>query len=113
MQAPEAFGAVFCRVPILDMLRFPRFSNTSGATVEYGSPDDPAEGPYSPATSPYHNVRADRRYPAMTFVSALNDRVAPPHDPLKMVARPRMKPRRAGPTFCCRYGPRDTAAAPP
>ena len=29
MQAPEAFGAVFCRVPLLDMLRFPRFGQQS------------------------------------------------------------------------------------
>ena len=99
MQAPEAFGAVFCRVPILDMLRFPRFSNTSGATVEYGSPDDPVEGPYLAGYSPYHNVRADRRYPAMTFVSALNDRVAPPHDPLKMVARLQDEAAQGGPYF--------------
>ena len=99
MQAPEAFGAVFCRVPVLDMLRFPRFSNTSGATVEYGSPDDPVEGPYLAGYSPYHNVRADRRYPAMTFVSALNDWVAPPHDPLKMVARLQDEAAQGGPYF--------------
>jgi prolyl oligopeptidase len=99
MQAPEAFGAVFCRAPILDMLRFPRFGNTSGATVEYGSPDDPVEGAYLAGYSPYHNVRADRRYPAMTFVSALNDRVAPPHDPLKMVARLQDEAAQGGPYF--------------
>ena len=99
MQAPEAFGAVFCRAPILDMLRFPRFGNTSGATVEYGSPDDPIEGPYLAGYSPYHNVQADRRYPAMTFVSALNDRVAPPHDPLKMVARLQAEATQGGPYF--------------
>jgi prolyl oligopeptidase len=99
MQAPEAFGAVFCRAPILDMLRFPRFGNTSGATVEYGSPDDPVEGAYLAGYSPYHNVRADRRYPAMTFVSALNDRVAPPHDPLKMVARLQAEATQGGPYF--------------
>ena len=99
MQAPEAFGAVFCRAPILDMLRFPRFGNTSGATVEYGSPDDPVEGPYLAGYSPYHNVRADRRYPVMVFVPALNDRVAPPHDPLKMVARLQAEATQGGPYF--------------
>lgn len=104
MQAPEAFGAVFCRAPILDMLRFPRFGNTSGATVEYGSPDDPVEGAYLAGYSPYHNVRADRRYPAMTFVSALNDRVAPPHDPLKMVARLQAEATQGGPYFLLPLG---------
>ena len=87
MQAPEAFGAVFCRAPHLDMLRFPNSATRAAATVEYGSPDDPVEGAYLAGYSPYHNVRADRRYPVMMFVPALNDRIAPPHDPLKMVAR--------------------------
>jgi prolyl oligopeptidase len=63
MQSPDAFGAVLSRVPNLDMLRI-----RSAATVEYGSPDDPVEGPYLAAYSPYHNVRPDRRYPVMMFV---------------------------------------------
>jgi prolyl oligopeptidase len=97
LQAPDAFGAVFCRVPLLDMLRFPTFSWLSGATVEYGSPDDPVEGAYLAGYSPYHNVRADGRYPPMMFVSALNDRNAPPHDPLKMVARLQSQAPNGGP----------------
>ena len=97
MQAPEAFGAVFCRAPILDMLRFPRFGFLSSATVEHGSPDDPVEGAFLAGISPYHNVRADRRYPVMMFVPALNDRNAPPHDPLKMVARLQAEAKQGGP----------------
>lgn len=97
MQAPEAFGAVFCRAPTLDMLRFPRFSHLGAATVEYGSPDDPVEGPYLAGYSPYHAVRAGRPYPAMLFAPALNDRVAPPYDPLKMVARLQAEAPAAGP----------------
>ncbi|MET0403670.1 MAG: prolyl oligopeptidase family serine peptidase [Cystobacter sp.] len=99
MQAPEAFGAVFCRAPLLDMLRFPSFGHLSSATVEYGSPDDPIEGAYLAGYSPYHNVRADRPYPVMTFVSALNDRISPPHDPLKLVARLQAECPRGGPYF--------------
>jgi prolyl oligopeptidase len=97
MQAPEAFGAVLSRVAVLDMLRFTSWPNTSGATVEYGSPDDPVEGPYLAGYSPYHNVRADRPYPVMMFVPALNDRVSPPHDPLKMVARLQAEASQGGP----------------
>ena len=97
LQAPDAFGAVFCRAPLLDMLRFPTFGFLSSATVEYGSPDDPVEGPYLAAYSPYHNVQANRRYPPMTFVPALNDRTAPPHDPLKMVARLQAEATQGGP----------------
>jgi prolyl oligopeptidase len=97
MQAPETFGAVFCRAPTLDMLRFPKFSHMSSATVEYGSPDDPAEGAYLAGYSPYHNIRPDRRYPVMMFVPALNDRNAPPYDPLKMVARLQAEAAQGGP----------------
>ncbi|RKH57344.1 prolyl oligopeptidase family serine peptidase [Corallococcus aberystwythensis] len=97
MQAPEAFGAVYCRAPVLDMLRFPRFSHLGSAVVEYGSPDDPVEGAYLAGYSPYHNVLPDRRYPTMLFASALNDQVAPPQDPLKMVARLQAEGTQGGP----------------
>lgn len=97
LQAPEAFGAVFCRAPTVDMLRFPQFGHMSSAISEYGSPDDPVEGAYLAGYSPYHNVRSDRRYPVMVFVSALNDRLAPPYDPLKMVARLQSEGLQGGP----------------
>lgn len=97
MQAPEAFGAVFCRAPTVDMLRFTKFGHMSSAISEYGSPDDPIEGAYLAGYSPYHNVRADRSYPVMMFVSALNDQLAPPYDPLKMVARLQAEGTRGGP----------------
>jgi prolyl oligopeptidase len=97
MQAPDAFGAVFCRAPTLDMLGFPRFGSLSSATVEYGSPDDPVEGPYLAGYSPYHTISAGRPYPVMLFVAALNDRIAPPYDPLKMVARLQAEAAAGGP----------------
>jgi len=97
LQAPEMFGAVFCRAAVLDMLRFTRFSHLGAATVEFGSPDDPVEGPYLAGYSPYHNVRSDQRYPVMAFAAALNDRNAPPYDPLKMVARLQAEAPRGGP----------------
>jgi prolyl oligopeptidase len=92
MQAPGAFGAVFSRVPTLDMLRI-----REAAAVEFGSPDDPVEGAYLAGYSPYHNVRADRRYPVMAFVPALNDSIAPLSDPLKMVARLQAEAPEGGP----------------
>jgi prolyl oligopeptidase len=97
LQAPDAFGAVYCRAATLDMLRFPKFGFLSASIVEHGSPDDPVEGPYLARYSPYHNVRPDLRYPLMAFVSALNDRVAPPYDPLKMVARLQAEAPEGGP----------------
>jgi prolyl oligopeptidase len=99
VQAPEAFGAVFCRAATLDMLRFTEFGFGSAATTEFGAPDDPVEGAYLAGYSPYHNIRADRRYPVMTFVTALNDQIAPPYDPPKMVARLQAEAPGGGPYF--------------
>ena len=87
LQAPDAFRAVFCRAPTLDMIRFTRFENMRTATVEFGSPDDPVEGAYLASYSPYHNIRPGVRYPAIAFVPAMNDKLTPPYDPVKMVAR--------------------------
>ncbi len=86
LQAPDAFGAVFCRAATLDMLQFPKFRHMASATVEFGSPDDPHEGPYLAGYSPYHNVHPGVAYPPALFVAALNDTLAPPYDPPKMVA---------------------------
>jgi prolyl oligopeptidase len=97
LQAPDAFAAVFSRVPNLDMLGFTRHGFGGAATVEYGSPDDPVEGAVLAGYSPYHTIQADRPYPPMLFVSALNDRVAPRHDPLKMVARLQAEATAGGP----------------
>jgi prolyl oligopeptidase len=97
MQAPDAFGAVVSRAPLLNMLEFPRFGFLASATVEYGSPDDPGDAAYLAAYSPYHNVRADAAYPVMLFIAALEDQIAPPYDPLKMVARLQAEAPRAGP----------------
>lgn len=117
MQAPDAFGAVVSRAPLLDMLQFPRFGSLAAATVEYGSPDDPADAAALAAYSPYHNVRADAAYPAMLFIAALEDRIAPPYDPLKMVARLQAEMSRGGPYLLLplwaagHYGGATTSAA--
>ena len=97
LQAPDAFRAVFCRAPVLDMIRFTRFDNLRTATVEFGSPDDPVEGAYLAAYSPYHNIRPGIRYPAIAFVPAMNDKLAPPYDPVKMVARMQAEATDGGP----------------
>jgi prolyl oligopeptidase len=96
MQAPDAFGAVFCRVPTIDMLRYPSLS-LGGSALEYGAPSDPIEGAYLAGYSPYHNVRPDRAYPTMLFVPALDDRIARPQDPIKMVARLQAEATHGGP----------------
>ena len=46
VQRPELFGAVVCRVPVADMLRYHRFTVGRFWIPEYGSADDPAQFPF-------------------------------------------------------------------
>ena len=56
VQRPDLFGAVLCRVPVADMLRYHLFTVGRFWISEYGSADDPEQFPYLLAYSPYHNV---------------------------------------------------------
>ena len=79
-QRPDLFGAVVCRNPLLDMLRYHRFLAGRFWVPEYGSSDDPAQFAYLRAYSPYHNVVDGGDYPATLYVSGDGDtRVAPLH----------------------------------
>lgn len=85
-QRPDLFRAVRCGVPLLDMLRYHRFRLGGLWTSEYGSPDDPAAFAWLRAYSPYHNVRAGVRYPAVLFTTAESDSRVDPMHALKMAA---------------------------
>lgn len=79
-QRPDLFGAVVCRYPLLDMLRYHKMMVGSWWTSEYGSADDPNQFRYLYKYSPYHNVRKGTKYPATLFVSGDGDtRVDPAH----------------------------------
>lgn len=87
VQRPELFGAAVCQVPLLDMRRFHRLLAGASWMGEYGNPDDPADWAFLSRYSPYHNVRAQRRYPRVLFTtSTRDDRVHPGHA-RKMMAR--------------------------
>jgi prolyl oligopeptidase len=78
IQRPELFGAVLCRVPVADMLRYHLFTIGRFWIPEYGSADDPAQFVYLLRYSPYHNVRDGVRYPpALVMTADADDRVAP------------------------------------
>jgi prolyl oligopeptidase len=78
LQRPDQFGAVVCRVPVSDMLRYHRFTVGRFWIPEYGSADNPDQFPYLLAYSPYHNIRAGGRYPPVLVMTAdTDDRVAP------------------------------------
>jgi prolyl oligopeptidase len=78
LQRPELFGAVVCRVPVVDMLRYHLFTVGRFWIPEYGSADDPGQFEWLLRYSPYHNVRDDVAYPPVLITTAdTDDRVSP------------------------------------
>lgn len=79
-QRPELFGAVVCRVPLLDMRRYHRLLAGASWMSEYGNPDLPADWAYLSKYSPYQNLHKDRDYPRVFLsTSTRDDRVHPGH----------------------------------
>lgn len=72
-QRPELCRAVWCAVPLLDMVRFPQFLIARLWTDEYGDPDVADEFGWLYAYSPYHRVRHGVRYPAVLLTTAEGD----------------------------------------
>ncbi len=86
---PELFGAIVTAVPLLDMLRYHTLLAGASWMAEYGDPDDPADREHLLRFSPYHQLRADGRYPpTLLTTSTRDDRVHPGHA-RKLVARMR------------------------
>jgi prolyl oligopeptidase len=85
-QRPDLFRAVVCQVPLLDMLRYQNFQIAKLWVPEYGSSEDPAQFEYLRAYSPYHNVKAGTRYPAVLFMTAESDTRVDPMHAVKMAA---------------------------
>lgn len=79
-QRPRAYRAVWCAVPLLDMVRYPQFLIARLWTDEYGDPDVAEEFAWLWAYSPYHHVFEGERYPAVLLTTAEGDtRVHPGH----------------------------------
>lgn len=85
-QAPDLCAAVSCGVPLLDMVRYHRFSIARLWIPEYGSSDDADAFAWIHAYSPYHHVESGRRYPATLFSTADEDARVDPLHARKMTA---------------------------
>lgn len=85
-QHPELFGAAIGRYPLIDMVRYERFSIARWWTSEYGSVDDPAQFKTLYAYSPYHHVVKGTRYPAVLFITGDGDTRVDPSHARKMTA---------------------------
>ncbi|MBE4909950.1 S9 family peptidase [Bacillus luteolus] len=80
VQRPDLFGAVICRVPVIDMLRYHKFTIGRYWIPEYGNAENPSDFPYMYAYSPLHNVTEGEKYPAILIATAdSDDRVVPAH----------------------------------
>ena len=80
VERPDLFGAVVCQVPLVDMIRYTHIGAGASWASEYGDPADPQARAWILKYSPYQNVRADRTYPPVLFVTATSDdRVTPVH----------------------------------
>ena len=87
VQRPDLFTAVYCSVPLLDMLRYHMFGFANIWTEEYGNADDPGQFSYLLEYSPYHNVHDGTPYPAVLLVASENDARCFPLHAMKMAAR--------------------------
>jgi len=81
IQRPQLFGAVVCRVPVADMLRYHRFTAGRYWLGEYGNAEENADHfRFLYAYSPLHNVRPGAEYPPILITTAdTDDRVVPMH----------------------------------
>jgi len=79
-QRPDLFAAALPAVGVMDMLRFPLFTEGRTWTDDYGEPEDPAQFKNLYGYSPYHNIKSGKDYPAILVTTAdTDDRVVPGH----------------------------------
>jgi prolyl oligopeptidase len=80
VQRPDLFGAVVCRNPLTDMLRYHRLTVGHYWTAEYGNAETSAEHfQLLSAYSPLHNVKPGAYPPTLILTADSDDRVSPAH----------------------------------
>lgn len=85
-QRPDLFGAIWCGYPLLDMLRYQRFEFGRLWTTEYGNAENEKDFGYIVKYSPYQNVKAGTKYPAIMFFTGDSDTRVDPMNARKMTA---------------------------
>jgi len=80
-QRPELFGAVVCRVPVIAMLRYHKFTIGRYWVSDYGNAEEnPEHFEFMYEYSPLHNIEPGTNYPPTLITSAdTDDRVVPAH----------------------------------
>lgn len=85
-QRPDLFGAIWCGYPLLDMLRYQKFEFGRLWTTEYGNAENQKDFSYIVKYSPYQNVKAGTKYPAIMFFTGDSDTRVDPMNARKMTA---------------------------
>ncbi|HEX6879267.1 MAG TPA: prolyl oligopeptidase family serine peptidase [Terriglobales bacterium] len=86
-QRPDLFGAAVGQYPLIDMVRYERFSIARWWVPEYGSVDDPEQFKTLYSYSPYHHARQGTKYPAVLLITGDGDTRVDPSHARKMTAR--------------------------
>lgn len=87
IQRSDLFKAVYCSLPLLDMVRYTGFEIAKLWTPELGDPEIKEEFQWLYSYSPYHHVSKDKSYPPIFLKTADGDSRVDPMHALKMTAR--------------------------
>jgi prolyl oligopeptidase len=85
-QQPDLFAAAIARYPLIDMVRYERFSIARWWVPEYGSVSDATQFKTLYSYSPYHHVRKGTKYPAVLLITGDGDTRVDPSHARKMTA---------------------------
>ena len=85
-QHPELFAAAIGCYPLIDMVRYERFSIARWWVPEYGSASNEAQFKILYSYSPYHHVRKGTKYPAVLLITGEGDTRVDPSHARKMTA---------------------------
>ncbi len=87
MKNPDVFKAAVIDIPILDMVRYPKFSHAASWLYEFGDPGE-SRSMFEAiaASSPYHLAGERACYPAMLFMVGEQDQTAVPMHGYKTTA---------------------------
>lgn len=86
-QRPDLYKAVLCHCPVIDLLRFQRYTIGHAWQSDFNHPDDNEEEfLYNQKYSPLHNVKPAARVPGLMIFTADHDDRVSPHHALKLAA---------------------------
>ena len=84
---PERFGALLCKIPLIDMRRYTKLLAGASWIAEYGDPEQLEDWAFLQRYSAYHTAVADQPYPPILFATTRSDDRVHPGHARKMAAK--------------------------